>query len=437
MLRRVPLSLLRPGMFVHAIEGSWLSHPFWRRRFAIKSADDVAALRDAGIDFVTIDTVRGLAPIAEPAEPVTVAAPIPDDAPTGILAERARAAEIVARTKETMRGVFDGARLGKAIQSEEVGAVVDEISGSVRRNAYALIGIVRLKSKDEYTYLHSVAVCALMVNFARHLGLPDAIVRDLGLAGLVHDIGKMDVPSEILNKPGRLSDAEFAIARLHPERGRAMLEMAAGIPATAIDVCQHHHEKVDGTGYPFGLKGEELSLAARMGAICDVYDALTSDRAYKGAWSPIEAVTAMHGWDGQFDRDLMFTFCQSIAVFPVGMLVRLRTQHLAIVLPNGRRASRPRLRAFYDTAGKCLTNPRDLVLSDDDACKLVVHREDAAEWGAHDWPGLSEHLLGESDKLDGCLIERLWTGVDPRPAESVEAPVTERVARWRPSQSLD
>ena len=172
MLRRVPLSLLRPGMFVHAIDGSWLSHPFWRRRFALKSADDITALRDAGIDFVTIDTARGLAPVDEPSEPVAIAAPIPDDTPAGILAERERAAEIVARTKETMRGVFDGARLGKAIQSEEVGAVVDEISGSVRRNAYALIGIVRLKSKDEYTYLHSVAVCALMVNFARHLGLP-------------------------------------------------------------------------------------------------------------------------------------------------------------------------------------------------------------------------------------------------------------------------
>lgn len=424
-------------MFVQAIEGSWLSHPFWRRRFLLRSDSDIAALRDADIDFVTIDTARGLGPVEDSAEPVAVPALVPDDSPTGVMAERERAAEIVARTKDTMRGVFDGARLGKAIVSEEVAAVVDEISGSVRRNAYALIGIVRLKSKDEYTYLHSIAVCALMVNFARHLELPDATVRDLGLAGLVHDIGKMDVPTEILNKPGRLSDAEFAIARLHPERGRAMLEMAEGIPEAAIDVCEHHHEKIDGTGYPFGLKGEELSLAARMGAICDVYDALTSDRAYKGAWSPIEALTAMHGWDGQFDRDLLFTFCQSVALFPVGMLVRLRSQHLAIVLPNGRRASRPRLRAFYDSASKCLVSPRDLILSDDDACKLVVREEEAADWGARNWPGLCEHLLQESDKLDAGVIERLWTGIDPTPAEAVETRVVDRVARWQPSQRLD
>jgi hypothetical protein len=276
-----------------------------------------------------------------------------------------------------------------------------------------------------------------MVNFARHLGLPDDIVREFGLAGLVHDIGKMDVPSEILNKPGRLTDEEFAIARLHPERGCAILDRAEAIPATAIDVCRHHHEKIDGTGYPFGLKGGEISLAARMGAICDVYDALTSDRAYKDAWSPIEAVTAMHGWRGQFDRDLLFTFYQSIAVFPVGMVVRLRSQRLAIVLSNGRRASRPRLRVFYDTAANSLVDPRDIILADDDACKTVIRAEDAADWGAHDWPALCVHLLQESDKLDREVIERLWAGSEAASGETVEMPATDRVSRWRPSERLD
>jgi len=423
-------------MFLHAIEGSWLSHPFWRRRFLLRSDSEIAALRDADIDFVTIDTARGLAPIEESPEPVIVLEYL-DDTPTGITAERERAVEIVARAKEVVRGVFDGARLGKAIESEQVAAVVDEISGSVQRNAYALIGIVRLRSMDEYTYLHSIAVCALMVNFARHLGLPDDTVRNLGLAGLVHDIGKMHVPSDILNKPGPLSDEEFAIARLHPERGCAILDRAEAIPAAAIDVCRHHHEKIDGTGYPFGLKGGEISLAARMGAICDVYDALTSDRAYKQAWSPIEAVTAMQSWDGQFDPDLLFTFYQSIAVFPLGMVVRLRSQRLAVILSNGRRASRPRLRVFYDIASNGLVDPRDIMLADDDACKTVVRQESAADWGAHDWPALCDHLLQESDKLDRDVIERLWTGVEAIPAKTVESPARSLVARWRPTQRLD
>lgn len=436
MLRRVPLSLLRPGMFVHGIEGSWLSHPFWRRRFLLRSTSDIAALRDADIAFVTIDTARGLAPIEEP-EPIIITEPVVANVPTGITAERERAVDIVARTRESIRGVFEDARLGKAIDTDRVAAVVDEISESVQRNAYALISVVRLKSKDDYSYLHSVAVCALMVNFARHLGLSDDAVREFGLAGLVHDIGKMDVPSEILNKPGRLTDEEFAIARLHPERGCAILDRADAIPATAIDVCRHHHEKIDGTGYPFGLKGSEISLAARMGAICDVYDALTSDRAYKDAWSPIEAATAMHGWHGQFDHDLLFTFYQSIAVFPVGMVVRLRSQRLAVVLSNGRRASRPRLRVFYDTAVNGLVDPRDIILADDDACKTVIRAENPTDWGARDWPALCVHLLQESDKLDRDVIERLWTGIEATPGETVELPAGGRVSRWRPSQRLD
>jgi len=425
-------------MFVHRIEGSWLSHPFWRRRFLLRSDSDIAALRAADIPFVTIDTARGTAPIDEEPEPIIIITePVVADGPAGITAERERAADIIARTREVIRGVFEDARTGKAIDCDQVGAVVDEISESVQRNAYALIGMVRLKSKDDYSYLHSIAVCALMVNFARHLGLPEGTVREFGLAGLVHDIGKVDVPSEILNKPGRLTEEEFAIARLHPERGCAILDRADAIPATAIDVCRHHHEKIDGTGYPVGLKGSEISLAARMGAICDVYDALTSDRAYKHAWSPIEAATAMHGWKGQFDRDLLFTFYQSIAVFPVGMVVRLRSQRLAVVLSNGRRASRPRLRVFYDTAANSLVDPRDIVLIDDDACKTVIRQENPTEWGAHDWPALCAHLLQESDKLDRDVIARLWTGGRAASVETIEAPVIERIARWRPNQRLD
>lgn len=423
-------------MFLYAIEGSWLSHPFWRRRFLIRTDEEIAALHDADIAFVTIDTDRGLAPVDSSPAGAASDRSASGDAPEGALSDRARAAAVVARAKETMRGVFDNARLGKAVESAEVIAVVDEISGSVHRNARALIGIVRLKSKDEYTYLHSVAVCALMVNFARHLGLPDAMVRDLGLAGLVHDIGKMDVPSEILNKPGKLSDAEFAIARLHPERGCAMLGRAEGVPHIAIDVCRHHHEKIDGTGYPFGLKGAEISLAARMGAICDVYDALTSDRAYKEAWSPAEALAAMASWEGQFDRELFFTFCQSIAAFPVGMLVRLRSQQLAMVLPNGRRATRPRLRAFYDTAARRLIEPRDLTLTDDIG-NIVLREESAGDWGAQDWPGLSEHLMRERDELDMAVIDRLWTGAAPPAEPEIVSTEVELVSRWRPSRSLD
>jgi len=119
------------------------------------------------------------------------------------------------------------------------------------------------------------------------------------------------------------------------------------------------------------------------------------------------------------------------------MVVRLRSQRLAIVLSNGRRASRPRLRVFFDTAAKNLIDPRDITLTDDDACKVVVREENPADWGAHDWPALCAHLLQESDKLDREIIERLWTGRADVPQKAVAAPATGLVARWRPSQRLD
>lgn len=428
-------------MFIHAIEAPWLQHSFWRRRFLLVEPDELQTLRESDVSFVTIDTSRGLAP--DPVEPTAAEplAPVPDpeladSGPATITAERERAADIIARSRDVMRGVFDGARLGKAIESADVIAVVDEISGSVHRNARALIGLVRMKTKNEYTYLHSVAVCALMVNLARLLGLSEATTRDVGLAGLLHDIGKMGVPEEILDKPGRLTDAEFDLIRTHPERGTALLREASGIPEIAIDVCHHHHEKIDGTGYPFGLKGEDISLAARMGAICDVYDALTSDRSYKGAWTPGEAVTAMANWDGHFDADLLFAFFQSISIFPVGMLVRMRSNHLAIVLPNGQRASRPRIRLVYDIGGGHLIAPRDLVVVDAEAGDQILTREDPAAWHIYDWSGLSDHLQREASNLDRVEIERLWTGAGHGPAETLE-PGRERISTWRPSQHLN
>jgi len=140
-----------------------------------------------------------------------------------------------------------------------------------------------------------------MVSLARQLGLSEDLVREAGLAGLLHDVGKMTMPVEVLNKPGSLTDAEFVVMRSHPERGHALLLAAGSIPASALDVCLHHHEKYDGSGYPYRLQGEAISLFARMGAVCDVYDAITSNRPYKKAWNPAESLARMAQWTGHFD----------------------------------------------------------------------------------------------------------------------------------------
>lgn len=414
MIHRIACDQVQMGMYIHKLGGSWLEHPFWRKKLLLTSAADVEAVRRSGLPYVEIDDILGIAPVraAPPAardlaRQPPVARPSPLFAAAGKqtteslrAAERKRAIELVDRSKRVMKRVFESARLGRAIRTSEVAGVVEEVTAAVTRNARTLLGVIRLKSKDEYTYYHSVAVCTLMIHCARHLNLPEAQVQELGLAGLLHDIGKMGLPETILNKPGGLTDEEYDLVRGHPAYGHDLLTGAGGIPDAALDVCLHHHEKIDGSGYPFGLTADRLSLAARLGAICDVYDALTSDRIYKAGWTPEEAVAAMWSWDGHFDRALLFSFMQSIGVFPSGILVRLRSNRLGLVLDNPRRASRPRVCAFYDTRAHSVIPSEIVTVRDDMAGDQIVGVEQPAHWNLPNWDNISERLANGEDVTD-------------------------------------
>jgi HD-GYP domain-containing protein (c-di-GMP phosphodiesterase class II) len=242
--------------------------------------------------------------------------------------------------------------------------------------------------------MHSMAVCTLMVNAARHMGKSEAETRDFGMAGLLHDLGKMGIPDTILNKESRLTDAEFRAVCDHPEQGYQALSRSPNIPDMALDVCRHHPEKMDGSGYPFGLPSEAISLGARLGAVCDVYDALTSERVYKNAWTPVEALTAMWSWEGHFDRDLLFTFMKSIGIFAPGMLVQLRSNRLALVLENKRRNSRPRVIVFYATRDREFLAPEELVIQENLANDSIVAPADPDDWGFADWAAMAQRLKG-------------------------------------------
>lgn len=372
-------------MFIHGFEGSWLKHPFWRTRFLLDRPADLELLRTSEVSAVVIDLSRGIGPDkrgrrhAPPPPPPPPEVPLPTEPSK---ADRELVRGTIARAHGVARGIYESAADGVPIDAREAAEVVEDIADCVARNPGMFVDIARLKSKDEYTYLHSVSVCGLMVNFARTIGLEDDTARAMGLAGLLHDVGKMSVPVEVLNKPGRLDAAEFALIKQHPIAGHAMLRNAEGINQEALDVCLAHHEKMDGSGYPYGLKGAELSLAARMGAICDVFDALTSDRAYKDRWTPVRAVTEMLGWTGHFDPELLFHFCRSVGVGPTGALVRMGSGRLGVVLPDGAQGVRSKIRLFYSAEQNCPIALEDYFRGLGDT---VVSVEKPADWGFSDW----------------------------------------------------
>lgn len=390
MLKKIPADAVRLGMHLHAFEGQWLSHPFWKKKFVITDTDDLQRLRQSGLTGVWIDTSKGVDVLAQTeVRPTPAPAPVPThEAPAVTPPSRCsardelqRATLILNRSKKAITELFSEARLGNAINVDSCVPLVTDISDSLARNSSALIGLARLKRKDEYTYMHSVAVCALMVSLARQLGLDEASAREAGLAGLLHDVGKMAMPLEVLNKAGGLTDAEFAVMRSHPERGHALLLSAGTLPASALDVCLHHHEKYDGSGYPNRLAGESISLFARMGAVCDVYDAITSNRPYKKAWNPADSLARMAQWTGHFDTKVFHAFVRSVGIYPLGSLVRLESGRLGVVIDqNPDKLTEPLVRVFFSAKAKLPIPQVDLDLSRTTNDR-IVGREDPTQWG--------------------------------------------------------
>ena len=237
-----------------------------------------------------------------------------------------------------------------------------------------------------------------MVALARQVGLSDAHTRSAGMAGLLHDLGKAAIPLAVLNKPGKLTDEEFAVVKSHPVEGYHMLKEGAGVEAAVLDACLHHHEKMDGTGYPDKLPGEKISLIARMAAICDVYDAITSDRPYKRGWDPAESLRRMADWTKtHFDARLFQAFVKSIGIYPVGSLVRLASGRIGVVTEQAPQSLvTPRVKVFFSTKSDLRIPPEIVDLSLPDCPDKIVAREDPDKWR---FPDLNE----------------LWTGIKGQP----------------------
>lgn len=398
MLKKISVNQLTLGMHLQAFCGAWLDHPFWRTKFVLTDPNDLTLILESPISEVWIDISKGIdvagGDATESEIPVT-AEEVPESPPvvqekSSFNDEVKRAAKICAKGKEAVVSMFQEARMGKAIEAESAAPLVEEISNSVMRNPGALISLARLKTADDYTFMHSVAVCALMIALARQLGLDEQQTRDAGMAGLLHDLGKAMIPLEVLNKPGKLTDDEFALVKTHPEEGHKLLLEGKGISEMTRDVCLHHHEKIDGSGYPKGLNGETMSLFAKMGAVCDVYDAVTSNRPYKAGWDPAESIKRMAEWKGHFDPVVFQAFVKSLGIYPIGSLVRLESGKLGVVTEQGEQSLlKPKVKVFFSTKSQAYIRPEVIDLAR--SPEKIAGREDAAKWGIKDvdryWAG--------------------------------------------------
>jgi HD-GYP domain-containing protein (c-di-GMP phosphodiesterase class II) len=222
-----------------------------------------------------------------------------------------------------------------------------------------------------------------MIALARQLSLPEEHVSEAGLAGLLHDVGKMSIADNILNKPGSLTDEEFALVRRHPVYGaKILLVNQPAASALVYDVCLHHHEKYDGSGYPKKLKGEQISLFARMGAVCDVYDAITSDRPYKKGWGPADSLQRMAQWQGHFDPKVFQAFVRTVGIYPVGSLVRLSSGRLGVVIEqNDQSLLQPKVKVFFSSKSKLPIEQSVIDLANAHCQETIVAREQIEDWG--------------------------------------------------------
>lgn len=392
MIKKIPVSQLRLGMHIHEFCGSWMDHPFWRTKFTLHTEAELRRIVAGGIKELWIDSDKGgdveggvsqedVAGNVERELEFVASMPFEIEEHAVDESALAKAASLFRRSVPTIAALFEQARLGKAVDTVGCAALVDEISESVLQNPGALISLVRIKRRDSYTYMHSVAVCALMLALGRQLGLKGEQLKAAGLAGMLHDVGKALMPSDVLNKPGKLTDAEFAVMKRHPELGHRLLAEGGAADPLVLDVCLHHHEKVDGSGYPKGLAGEQISLFAKMGAVCDVYDAVTSVRPYKDAWDPGEALRRMAQWQGHFAPDVFQAFVKTVGIHPVGSLVRLQSGRLAVVISqNPQSLLTPRVKVFFSTKSNLRLEPQELDLASPWCKDKVVACESRSAW---------------------------------------------------------
>lgn len=392
MIRKIPIEQLLPGMCVVDLHKPWMEHDFWRSQFVVRDQATIDKMVVQGISEVSIDLQRGI-DIPERLALPTHVSTIPTfrertalkPATLSLGEERRRAARLLTEAQATVQELIMIAQIGGSIEAGRLEPVVQRMVESVSRNRDALVPLTRLKGVDRYSAEHAVATSSLIIALGRQLELDEPEVERLALGAMLKDIGELSLSGKLTEKPGSLSRGERSIVERHVEESLSVLEATSRLDETTIAVILEHHERFDGSGYPYRREGDDISLAGRMAAIVDTYDAMTSDRPYRHALSPSSALTHIFEQGGQdFDAGLVASFVHTVGVYPVGTLVRLESGHLGVVeAQNADAPLQPTVRIIYHARRKEYVVPTEVDLSRKfgNHYGKIVSAEEFARWG--------------------------------------------------------
>ncbi len=343
---KVPADSLAIGMYICELDRPWAESPFLFQGFFLRNEADMEAVQQL-CQFVYVDVSkqekleqeRASSRHKKPQNGLVIDRPVKKirfgkapEKKVSIEKEIERASATYSKTSNLVKTMMDEVRLGNSIDSKAAKLAVSECVESVIANPDAMMWLTQLKKRDEYTSEHSLNVCLLAIAFGRHIGMPAQQLEQVGLCGMLHDMGKMLTPLDVLNKPGKLTEEEFLIMKKHPNDGREILMSSGGVFPGAIDVAYGHHEWLNGGGYPRKLKTDQITPYTKMVAIVDAYDAITSNRAYDDGRTHMEALKILTKQRGtHFDQDYTIQFVDCIGIFPPGCIVELSSGEVGIV----------------------------------------------------------------------------------------------------------
>ena len=379
----IPVNQLRPGMYVIAIASQTGAMEIAQTGL-VTTRQQVDVLIRRGVLTVKVDLARsklpGIAQVISPSPAHSAGSVRPAGSGEG---RELKIRRLYQEARELQGKFIRHLKAGEPIDITPLAAVAEEMVDTMFTHGDAMLCLARIRAKDAYLMEHSMNVAILLANFGRYLDLDRSVLKELTLGGLLHDVGKIMTPDEVLNKPGKLTDEEFAVMRQHVVHSYEILSNTPGITATMLEVAANHHERLDGTGYPQRLKGEQLSLYTRMSGIVDVYDAVTADRVYKQGMQPTQAFRILlKGINHHFDAELVTKFIKCMGVYPVGTLVQLSNQRLAIVMQrNPHEPLKPVVKVIYHGTQRHYLEVQWLDLAKNGVQETIESTVDPKEFG--------------------------------------------------------